>query len=132
MCRSSYLRREKNPGQWKAHGRYLAREGAAHRAAQRQAGLDGAGEKLDVAKRLDDWQRAGDPRLWKIILSPEFGDKLDMRQFARAVMAEWKKRSDRRWNGLQWHTTTLGTPTYTSLCEELIGRGERSPWQENS
>ena len=77
----------KTSGQWKAHGRYLARESATQRTAQREAGFDEAQQKLDVAHKLDDWQRAGDPRLWKIILSPEFGEKLDMQQLARGVMA---------------------------------------------
>jgi hypothetical protein len=60
----------KAQGQWKAHARYLSRESATHRTAQRQAGFDGAQEKLDVAHQLDEWQKAGDTRLWKIILSP--------------------------------------------------------------
>jgi type IV secretory pathway VirD2 relaxase len=76
----------KTTGQWKAHGRYLARESATYRAAQRQAGFDQSQDKLDVADRLNDWQDAGDPRLWKIILSPEFADKLEMQRFARSVM----------------------------------------------
>jgi type IV secretory pathway VirD2 relaxase len=77
----------KAAGQWKAHGRYLSRESATHRTAQRQAGFDEAQQKLDVSHQLDRWQQAGDPRLWKIILSPEFGERLDMQQLARAVMA---------------------------------------------
>jgi hypothetical protein len=77
----------KTAGQWKAHGRYLARESATHKAAQRQAGFDDAQQGLDVSRRLSDWQQDGDPRLWKIILSPEFGERLDMQQLARAVMA---------------------------------------------
>jgi Protein of unknown function (DUF3363) len=76
----------KTTGQWKAHGRYLARESATYRAAQRQAGFDQSQDKLDVADRLNGWQQAGDPRLWKIILSPEFADKLEMQGFARSVM----------------------------------------------
>ena len=81
----------KTSGQWKAHGKYLSRESATHRTAQRQAGFDEAQQKLDVAHELDDWQQAGDPRLWKIILSPEFGEKLDMQQLTRHVMAGVEK-----------------------------------------
>ena len=73
-------------GQWKAHGRYLSREGATHKAAQREAAFDESCQKLDGAHCLDDWQRSGDPRLWKIIISPEFGEHLDMPQLARGVM----------------------------------------------
>jgi Protein of unknown function (DUF3363) len=91
--RVAYVR-NKIAGQWKAHGRYLARETATHRAAQRQAGFDQALDKPDVAEHLNGWQQAGDPRLWKIILSPEFGDKLDMQCFARGVMARVEKEID--------------------------------------
>ena len=84
--RVTYVR-NRTQGQWKAHGRYLSREGATNRAAQRQAGFDGSQDTLDVAQRLGDWQHAGDPRLWKIILSPEFGEKVNMPQLARGVMA---------------------------------------------
>ena len=72
-------------GQWKAHGRYLSREGATHKAAQREAAFDESCQKLDGAHCLDDWQRSGDPRLWKIIISPEFGEHLDMPQLTRGV-----------------------------------------------
>jgi hypothetical protein len=77
----------------------LARESATNLAAQRQAGFDQAQEGLDVAKRLNDWQRAGDPRLWKIILSPEFGDKLDMQRFARGAMERVEKEIGA---GVEW------------------------------
>jgi len=84
--RATYVA-NRTAGQWKAHGRYLSRESATHKATQRQAGFDERHDKLDLAHRLDEWQQAGDRRLWKIILSPEFGDKLDMQQLARGVMA---------------------------------------------
>ena len=45
-------------GQWKAHGRYLSRERATHRAAQREAGFDEAREKVAPAPCLDTWQQA--------------------------------------------------------------------------
>jgi hypothetical protein len=78
-------------GQWRAHGRYLARETATHRTAQREAGFDEAREKVNIAECLQDWQQAGDPRLWKIIVSPEFGEQLNMLELARGVMAGVEK-----------------------------------------
>ena len=60
----------KTSGQWRAHGKYLSRESATQRTAQRQAGFDETQQKLRCGRsELDDWQQAGDPRLWKIILS---------------------------------------------------------------
>jgi type IV secretory pathway VirD2 relaxase len=44
-------------------------------------------EAIDIAHRLDSWQLAGDPRLWKIIISPEFGDRLDLTRLTRDLMA---------------------------------------------
>jgi hypothetical protein len=61
-------------GQWRAHGRYLVRESVTFDGGSRGAGIEGNGEVTQVAERLESWQRAGDERLWKIIVSPEFGD----------------------------------------------------------
>jgi len=35
---------------------------------------------------LNIWQEAGDPRLWKIIISPEMAHKLDLKEHVRDVM----------------------------------------------
>jgi type IV secretory pathway VirD2 relaxase len=97
----------KTSGQWKAHGRYLSRETATHRTAQREAGFDEGREKLDVARQLDDWQQAGDPRLWKIIVSPEFGEQLNMPELARGVMADVAKeiRAEPEWVAVAHYNT---------------------------
>jgi hypothetical protein len=36
-------------------------------------------QPIDIAARLEEWQKAGDERLWKLIISPEFGDLTDLR-----------------------------------------------------
>ena len=70
---------------WRAHGRYLAREGAQQEGKPGR-GFDAYEEEIDIADRLGGWQRAGDPRLWKIIVSPEAGERLDLRQHARELV----------------------------------------------
>jgi hypothetical protein len=72
-------------GQWKAHGRYLARENARRDPAH-EAGFDGDAQEIDVASRLQQWQSAGDERLWRIIVSPEFGDRLNLPRLTRELM----------------------------------------------
>jgi len=72
-------------GQWKAHGRYIARETASQGHAA-EAGFDATERGINIAARLDQWQSAGDERLWKLILSPEFGDKIDLVQLTRDLM----------------------------------------------
>ena len=83
----------KTSGQWKAHGRYLSRESATQRSAQRQAGFDETPQKLDMGHQLDGWQEARDPRLWKIILSPESGEKWTCHNWLAASWQGWKRRS---------------------------------------
>jgi type IV secretory pathway VirD2 relaxase len=76
----------KNPGQWKAHGRYVARESATQSGRAAEAGFNATEQRLNIATTLDKWQGAGDERLFKIIVSPEFGDRLNLHQYARELM----------------------------------------------
>src|SRR5437868_9804818 len=72
-------------GQWRAHGRYLARESATE-TDSKGAGFDEAGQGIDVADRLEQWQANQDGLFWKLILSPEFGDRVDLERLTRDVM----------------------------------------------
>jgi hypothetical protein len=76
----------KYPGQWKAHGRYVARESATQGGKAAEAGFNATERNLDIAANLDEWQGAGDERLFKIIVSPEFGDRLNLHQYARELL----------------------------------------------
>jgi type IV secretory pathway VirD2 relaxase len=76
----------KNPGQWKAHGRYVARETATQGGKAAKAGFNATEQNLDIASKLDKWQGAGDERLFKIIVSPEFGDRLNLHQYTRELL----------------------------------------------
>src|SRR5580658_2809132 len=58
-------------GQWRAHGRYLARESATEGKAV-EAGFNRDLDSANVIRELERWQTSGDQRLWKVILSPEF------------------------------------------------------------
>jgi hypothetical protein len=77
---------KKNPGQWKAHGRYVARESATQGGKATEAGFNATEQNLNIAAKLDKWQGASDERLFKIIVSPEFGDRLNLQQYARELM----------------------------------------------
>jgi len=72
-------------GQWRAHGRYIARDSATQGGAG-EAGFDAEAQGIKIADRLDQWQSAGDERLWKLIVSPEFGDRMDLLQLTRDLM----------------------------------------------
>jgi type IV secretory pathway VirD2 relaxase len=76
-------------GQWRAHGRYLIRESAATEPTA--AGFDATTRGVDVAATLEAWQTASDNRLWKIIISPEFGERIDLTKLTRDLMARIEK-----------------------------------------
>ncbi|MBS1859848.1 MAG: relaxase/mobilization nuclease domain-containing protein [Acidobacteria bacterium] len=46
---------------------------------------------MNPAGELDRWQREGDPRLWKLIVSPEFGERVDFDRLTRDLMARLEK-----------------------------------------
>jgi hypothetical protein len=71
-------------GHWRAHGRYLARD-RAQDSGRPGLGFDAESDRIDIASRLSSWERAGDPRLWKLIVSPEEGQRLDLRRHAREL-----------------------------------------------
>lgn len=85
----------KTKGQWRAHGRYLERDSAiGENAPFNQAEIS-----VDLQERLAAWQSAGDRRMFKLILSPEFGDRLDLPQLTREFM---KRMEDRTGAPLEW------------------------------
>ena len=86
-------------GQWRAHGRYLMRESAAGGASARGIGFGRDGKIDDLAATLDRWQTAGDARFFKIIISPEFGDRVDLERLARDLMSRMERDLD---TGLEW------------------------------
>ena len=87
VCCPRYVREECTSGQWRAHGRYVARESATQDGDSKAVGFDGNGESIDIAERLESWQKASDERLWKVIVSPEFGDRADLKRLTRELLA---------------------------------------------
>jgi type IV secretory pathway VirD2 relaxase len=94
-------------GQWRAHGRYLARDSAASEGGIRHMGFDGQSKDVDPQSRLNTWQDAGDERLWKFIVSPEFGDRIDMEKLTRDLMAriETDLGVSTEWAAITHHNT---------------------------
>lgn len=74
-------------GQWAAHGRYIVRDSAVDiKNGNGKPGFDVAGPVPDVPAKLRGWQSAGDPRLFKLIVSPEFGDRVDIQKLVREML----------------------------------------------
>ena len=97
----------KTRGQWKAHGRYLARESATHENPVEGVGFGHGEQAIDIESRLGKWQRAGDERLWKLIISPEFGDLTDLRRLTADLMEHMERDlgTDLEWVAVEHHNT---------------------------
>jgi type IV secretory pathway VirD2 relaxase len=89
-------------GQWKAHGRYIARE-SARMGRLPEGGFDTTEQEINIPARFGQWQSAGDERMLKIIVSPEFGeDRVDLVHLTRDLMQ--RMTSDLN-TELQWVAT---------------------------
>jgi len=91
--------KNKTPGQWKAHGHYIARDSATKGGHPAAAGFDATRANVNIAATLDTWQRAGDERIFKIIVSPEFGERLNLQDQTRQLLARMEKDLGTR---LEW------------------------------
>jgi len=96
--RVTYLN-NRTRGQWKAHGRYLARESATFDNDAKAVGFSRESNEIDIAARLESWQAAGDERFWKLIVSPEFGDRVDLCRLTRSLI---ERMEDDLVTGLEW------------------------------
>ena len=83
--------KNKNPGQWKAHGHYISRDSATGEGHASQAGFDANRTHLNIPSILDTWQKTGDERIFKIIVSPEFGERLDLQDQTRQLLSRMEK-----------------------------------------
>jgi type IV secretory pathway VirD2 relaxase len=109
----------RTPGQWAAHGRYLARESATQSASSTTgAGFEQRNEVQDIDATLGAWQKAGDPRLFKLIISPEFGDRLDLETLTRNLMARMEVDVG---SALQWVATGHRNTEYPHVHVALRG-----------
>lgn len=71
-------------GQWRQSGIYVEREGA-EREGEKGKGYDQNGE-VELSKTLDEWQKSNDPLMWKIIISPEFGEYTNIKETTIEMM----------------------------------------------
>lgn len=90
--------KNKGDGTWRAHGRYLERESATG-MEQEERGFGHEGDRMSIPSTLDAWQKEKDPHVFKLIISPENGKDLDLREFTKAYMASLEKELGTK---LQW------------------------------
>ncbi len=90
---------------WAAHASYLAR--GARRAGAKGLGFDAVRDDVDLTATCRGWQKAGDVRLWKFVVSPEHGARLDLRAHTRALVEQLERDLGTRveWAAVEHHNT---------------------------
>lgn len=73
-----------------AHARYLER-GHGHEKGHKELGFDAEREYVDISETAHNWCLAKDRLHWRLILSPDDVDRVDLREHARKVMAQMEK-----------------------------------------
>ena len=111
-------------GQWAAHGRYIARESAAGQAKGGEVGFSAAADRINIAKTLAGWQTAADPRLFKLIISPEFGERLDLRRHTRELLSRMETDLG---VDLEWVATAHFNTGHPHVHIALRGRTDGGP-----
>ncbi len=103
--KASYARNLRGSS-WAAHGTYLAREGAQREGAKGR-GFDAEHDDVNLTDTLGQWQQAADRRLWKFIVSPEHGARLDLRAHTRALVAQMERDlgTTLEWAAIDHHNT---------------------------
>jgi len=89
FVRATY-KRNRGGASWAEHGRYLAREGAQREGAIGR-GFSSDRDDVDLTSLLRHWQRAGDPWVWKFIISPERAERLDLCAHTRTLVAQMER-----------------------------------------
>jgi len=108
----------KTRGQWKAHGRYLMRE-AATSSGQNHGAFNQEEHVKDLVAKLDDWQKSGDQRLFKFIISPEFGDRVDLERLTRDLVIRMERDLATR---LEWLAVSHFNTEHPHVHVALRGR----------
>jgi len=74
-------------GKLEAHARYMER-GHEKETGHKEIGFDAAHDRVDAMDTAHDWALARDARHWRMILSPDDVERIDLRQHVRDVMAQ--------------------------------------------
>lgn len=128
----------KGKGQWAAHAKYLEREGAQKEGEVGQ-GFNANGEEVSLSSEMHKWQMEGDQRLFKIVVSPEDGDRLQMKEYTREFMARLGQHmgKDLEWVAIDHYNTghphthvVLRGKDNLQIAPDLIRNGMRKIAEE--
>jgi type IV secretory pathway VirD2 relaxase len=105
IVKASYSRNDGSKS-WTAHARYLTREGA-QRHQVRGIGFDSVTERLDMVATVRSWEKSKDQLMWRLIVSPEDAQRLDLTAHARGLVSAMERDlgTQLEWVGIEHHDT---------------------------
>ena len=108
---------------WGNHGYYLARKSAGR--VGRPQGFNFDNEDIQAGRTLTFWEESGDERYFKFVLSPERGDKVDLKEHAREVVYEMQNHLGTKleWFGVAHDATDS---PHVHLCIRGVDRNKQS------
>lgn len=65
-------------GKWYSHGSYIGRESKDRDAQGRALGFGSNGDHIAIAATVAGWRKEQDEMFFRVILSPERGDRMDL------------------------------------------------------
>ena len=110
-------------GQWRAHGKYLSRDSAVQKSVA-EPGFSARADGVDIAETLNAWQSSGDERVFKVILSPEFGERVDLKGLTRELVAQMEIDLSKR---LEWCAVAHFNTEHPHVHIALRGMSDGEP-----
>jgi type IV secretory pathway VirD2 relaxase len=107
-------------GKWYSHGSYIGRESKDRDAQGRALGFGSSGEHIPVAATVAGWRKEQDAMFFRVILSPERGDCIDLEAHTREVMASAERDLGTK---LEW--VAVAHYNTDNLHVHVVVRGKR-------
>jgi type IV secretory pathway VirD2 relaxase len=108
---------------WAAHGEYLQRDHAQTKG-EKGLGFNNSSDTVDLRGTLHKWQQENDEHIFKLIVSPENGHRLDLKQHAKDLMhiVQNDFKTKLEWVAIDHHNTD--NPHLHILIRGIDDRGE--------
>jgi type IV secretory pathway VirD2 relaxase len=105
VIKISYTKNTKTRA-WAAHGEYLQREHAQHED-EKGLGFNNQSNHVDLKNMLREWQKANDEHVFRLIISPENGVRMNLKQHTKNLLIQMEKdlKTKLEWAAIDHHNT---------------------------
>lgn len=81
--------------------------GRSHVVNRSAPGFGSGGDSMPIAATLASWQSSGDERMFKLIISPEFGDRMNLKKHVSDLVKQMEKDLGTKleWVAVEHHNT---------------------------